>query len=113
MKAMDVYLELSSFVTLNLLDDGSARACSLDVEIRVERFQEDVMITKELIVKELGSLNENDLSELYRIIKGFIESKRRASPPSLMAKLKRVKIYAPTDFASNLDLYMSGDKSAG
>jgi len=69
------------------------------------------MTAKELIVKELGTINENDLSELYRIIKSFMESKRRASPPSLMSKLKRIKIYAPTDFATNLDLYMSGDKS--
>lgn len=69
------------------------------------------MTTKELIVKELGTLNEYDLSELYRIIKSFIESKRSASPSSLMSKLKRIKMYAPTDFATNLDPYMSGDKS--
>jgi hypothetical protein len=77
----------------------------------VRRLQEDEMTTKELIVKELGTLDENELSELYRIIKRFLESKRRTSPPSLMSKLKGIKIYAPTDFATNLDLYMSGDKS--
>ena len=58
------------------------------------------MTTKALIHAELGPLDENDLNELYSMIKGFIESKRRAFHPTLMAKLKRVKIDAPTDFAA-------------
>ena len=69
-----------------------------------------MMTTKELIVKELSTLDEKDLSEIYGIVKGFIESKRSASSASLMSKLKRIKINAPTDFATNLDLYTSGDK---
>lgn len=69
------------------------------------------MTTRELIVKELGTLNEEDLSELYAILKRFIESKRRAAPPSLMSRLKRIKIDAPPDFATHLDLYTSGEKS--
>ena len=68
------------------------------------------MTTKELIVKELATLDEKDLSEIYGIVKGFIESKKRAPSASLMSKLKRIKINAPTDFATNLDLYTSGDK---
>lgn len=68
------------------------------------------MTTKELIQAEIGTLNENDLNELYSMFKKFVESKRRASPSSLMARLKRIKIYAPTDFATNLDLYVSGEK---
>ncbi len=68
------------------------------------------MTTKELIQAEIGPLDENDLNEIYSIIRRFIESKRHASHPSLMAKLKRVKIYAPPDFATNLDLYVSGEK---
>lgn len=73
--------------------------------------EEGRMTTKELIVKELGTLDEDDLDELYRIIQRFLESKKRASPPSLMSKLKRIRIYAPADFATNLDLYVSGEKS--
>ena len=61
------------------------------------------MTTKELIEKELATLDEKDLSEIYGIVKGFIESKRSAAPGSLMSKLKRVKIDAPTDFATHLD----------
>jgi hypothetical protein len=38
------------------------------------------------------------------------ESKKEAAAPSLMTKLKQIKIDAPTDFATNLDLYVSGEK---
>jgi hypothetical protein len=69
------------------------------------------MTTKELIQAEIGTLSESDLNELYDMIKRFVEAKRRAGSMSLMSKLKRVKIYAPPDFATNLDLYMSGEKS--
>ncbi|MCI0478039.1 MAG: hypothetical protein L0Y55_17485 [Anaerolineales bacterium] len=69
------------------------------------------MTTKELIVTEIGALNEKDLNELYALIRKFADSKKRAAPPSLMTKLKRVKINAPPDFARNLDLYVSGEKS--
>jgi hypothetical protein len=68
------------------------------------------MTTKELIATEIGTLNEKDLSELYTLIKKFTDSKKRAVSPSLMSKLKRVKINAPPDFARNLDLYVSGEK---
>lgn len=70
------------------------------------------MTTRELIQKELGTLDESDLDELYALVRRFIESKRHASPPGLMCKLKRVKIHAPADFATNLDLYMSGEEIA-
>lgn len=70
------------------------------------------MTTKELIQAEIGTLNDSDLEELYSMIKRFVEAKRRTgSPASLMSKLKRVKIDAPADFATNLELYMSGEKS--
>ena len=68
------------------------------------------MTTRDLIEKELSELNEEDLSELYRIIQSLKKTKRYAYPPSLMSKLKLIKINAPPDFSSNLDLYMSGEK---
>ena len=63
--------------------------------------EEDKMTAKELIQAEIGTLDESDLNELYGVIKSFVESKKRAAPPSLMSKLKRVKIDAPTDFAAH------------
>ncbi len=69
------------------------------------------MTTKELIATEIGTLNEKDLNELYAFIKKFADSKKRAASPSLMSKLKRVKIDAPPDFARNLDLYVISQRT--
>ena len=68
------------------------------------------MATKETIVVEIGALKEDDLEELHRLIRQFLESKRRGTPPTLMSRLKNVQIEAPEDFATNLDLYVSGEK---
>ena len=70
------------------------------------------MTTRELILSEMGALDENDLRELYNLIKRFAESKAHVSSPSLMSKLKQIRIDAPEDFATNLDLYTSGEKIA-
>lgn len=40
-------------------------------------------------------------------------SSDKPAQPGIMSKLKRVKINAPADFASNLDLYLSGEKRVG
>lgn len=68
------------------------------------------MVTKELIHSEIDRVSDEHLEELYRVIKGLIESKRD-SKQSFMSKLKNIKINAPEDFAANLDLYTSGEKS--
>ena len=70
------------------------------------------MSTKELIKAELDRVNEEDLDELYRLVKGFAESKKLSSNQSLMSKLRSIKINAPEDFSTNFDLYVSGEKSA-
>ena len=58
------------------------------------------MSTKEMIFSQLSILSENDLNELYLMIKQFVEVKRRTEPSSLMSKLKQVRIDAPPDFAA-------------
>ena len=68
------------------------------------------MSTKELIEAEIQYMDESQLNELYRIVKQIAETKPKVSSPSLMSKLKQVKIQAPEDFATNLDLYASGEK---
>ena len=50
------------------------------------------------------------LDELYVIIRDFAASKPAAGGPGIMAKLRDVRIEAPPDFATNLDLYLSGEK---
>ena len=68
------------------------------------------MSTKELIQAELETLSDEDLEALYAVIKHFIQSKRHAKPRSLMATLRGIQIEAPPDFATNLDLYVSGEQ---
>jgi hypothetical protein len=68
------------------------------------------MTIKELIVAEIGGLDEHELAEFYNLIKKFSAKKKRAPSESLLSKLKQVKIDAPSDFAKNFDLYMSGEK---
>lgn len=70
------------------------------------------MTTKESIYAEIDSLSDEDLDELYHIIRQFVQAKQQAHQPSLMERLQQIKIDAPADFAANLDLYLSGEKRA-
>ncbi len=42
----------------------------------------------------------------------FLQPKQHGKKQSLMAKLKSIRIDAPEDFATNLELYVSGEKRA-
>lgn len=68
------------------------------------------MTTKELIYAEIDKLKEENLDELYEVVKRFAQIKSAQQKPSALSKLKRIKIQAPVDFAANLDLYLSGEK---
>jgi hypothetical protein len=68
------------------------------------------MTTKERIQAEIDRLDQESLNQLYQLVKEFAASKAANQQPGIMAKLKSVRIEAPTDFSVNLDLYMSGEK---
>ena len=68
------------------------------------------MSTRELIEAELQVMDENQLDELYRVVRQIAEQRPPAASPSLIAKLKKIKIQAPEDFATNLEFYSSGEK---
>jgi hypothetical protein len=68
------------------------------------------MITRELILTEIEQIEREDWDEFYLLIKKFIQSKAYRSKSSLMSRLKAITIDAPEDFATNLDLYTSGQK---
>lgn len=70
------------------------------------------MTTKELIEIEIQSMDESQLDALYQAAKQITVNRERVSSSSLMSKLKQIKIQAPEDFATNLDLYASGEKRA-
>lgn len=69
------------------------------------------MSTKELIEAKLQTMNESQLVALYPIVKQMAEEKSSEQTLSLMEKLRRIKIDAPEDFATNFELYASGEKS--
>jgi hypothetical protein len=68
------------------------------------------MNTKELILEELNKLEEDSLQELYGLIKNFASNKTSEKKQGALAKLKKIKIQAPVDFAANIDLYLKVEK---
>jgi hypothetical protein len=69
------------------------------------------MTSKELIYAEISKIEEDNIDELYEFVKQFAKAKSAAKPKSsILSKLKRIKIQAPVDFASNIDLYLNGEK---
>lgn len=69
------------------------------------------MTLKELIKAEVDEVSDERLDELYSLVRQFKkEPEPRKGRPSLMSRLKRIKIDAPEDFAANLDLYLSGEQ---
>lgn len=70
------------------------------------------MTTKELIYQQINKISEHDLDDLYQLIKEFARTRKRARKPGVMEKLRAIEFDGPEDFAANLDLYLSGEKSA-
>lgn len=70
------------------------------------------MTTKDLILAEIETLREEYLDELYLLVKDFTQSKRHEKKQSFMSTLKSIKIDGPEDFATNVDMYVNGEKRA-
>lgn len=68
------------------------------------------MTIKELIDEEIGKIPEEKLEDFYEVVKQFAQGKSTEGKIGALAKLKRVKIQGPVDFAANLDLYLNGEK---
>jgi hypothetical protein len=71
---------------------------------RIVRFRHGVksMTTKERIHAEIDRADEERLDELYTLIRSFLASKVTPVQPSIMSKLKCVKIEGPVDFAGQI-----------
>lgn len=67
------------------------------------------MTTKALIQAEIDRLSDEELDELYDLIKRFANSKRENGTPTLMEGLRQIQIDAPEDFSETL----AGRRSAG
>ncbi|KPQ37926.1 MAG: Fibronectin-binding protein (FBP) [Phormidium sp. OSCR] len=67
------------------------------------------MNIRQLIDEEISKLEEEQLAEIYEIVKDFSRSQSKTNN-SLFTKLKQVKLEGPVDFAANVDLYLNGEK---
>ncbi len=69
------------------------------------------MTTKELLLKEIEQLDEEELEPLFALIHQFLE--RRGADPAVgfLERLSEIRIDGPEDFSENFDLYLSGEKS--
>ena len=64
--------------------------------------KEKVMKTKKLIESELENLTEEQLNQVYVVIKNLNDSVTVETKPSLMSKLSQIKIDAPENFSTQI-----------
>ena len=57
------------------------------------------MATRELILREIIGLGEDQLEEVYNLIKKWIKPKTKNRKPTLPEKLKKIQIDGPEDFS--------------
>ncbi len=67
------------------------------------------MNVRELIFEEINLLGEDQLAELYSVIRNFVQSEK-SKKQSFMSKLRQIRIEGPEDFSANLDSYIMGRK---
>ena len=71
------------------------------------------MISRELIKAEIENVPEERLDSLYSVVQEYARPGSTNGGPSLMSKLRQISIQAPDDFAEDIDLYLSGEKTIG
>ena len=69
------------------------------------------MITKEVVKSEIEKVLPERLEELYQVIKSFTQPEPSSAKKSFMARLREIQIDGPEDFAAQIDLYLSGEKT--
>ncbi|MBO1053442.1 MAG: hypothetical protein HEQ25_16020 [Dolichospermum sp. DET73] len=71
------------------------------------------MITKQMIQEKLKNLTEEQLNQVYGIIEQLSDSENAVKKPSLMSKLRKIKIDAPEDFSIQVSVSLGRDISEG
>jgi hypothetical protein len=69
------------------------------------------MTTKELLLREIDQLNEDELEALFALVQEFLEHTDSDPGADFLIQLGEIQIDGPEDFAENFDLYLSGEKS--
>jgi hypothetical protein len=68
-----------------------------------------MMISREKIIDEIKKIPEQYLLELYQMIKDFEINREIDKQPSLMSKLRKIKISAPEDFSQTAAIHTPGE----
>jgi hypothetical protein len=61
------------------------------------------MDTRSLLHAEIDKLGPDELEQVFQLVRGISRSRDAAQAPGLLARLRRIEIDAPEDFAENLD----------
>ena len=70
------------------------------------------VITKEDIKQEIEKVPDEKLETLYKYVKDLTKIKpKKQSKESFMAKMQKIRINAPSDFATNIDEYLYEEKT--
>jgi hypothetical protein len=69
------------------------------------------MTTKELLLREIEQLNEDELEALFALVQEFLGQKDNSENVGILERLSEITIDGPEDFSENYDLYLSGAKS--
>jgi hypothetical protein len=73
--------------------------------------QRAMMTTKELLLREIEQLDEEELEALLVFIRESLEQKGNDQNIGFLERLSEIAIDGPQDFAENHDLYLNGKKS--
>ena len=70
------------------------------------------VITKDEVKAEIDRLPQDQLEALYHHLKRLSASQeKKISRETFMERMRKIKIDAPPDFATNIDQYMNGEKT--
>ena len=71
------------------------------------------MTTKERLLAKLENLEEEDLVILFSVIETILQKKNTFElEPHFLDRIQHIQIDGPTDYAENLNQYLSGEKDA-
>ncbi len=69
------------------------------------------MTTKELLLREIEQLDEEELEALFALVREFLGQKSAGENVGFLELLGEITIDGPEDFSENFDLYLNGEKS--
>jgi len=73
------------------------------------------MSAREKIIAEIAALSDEKLAEIQALVESLSvvpAASQLVRKPGIMEELRKITFEGPPDFSENVDLYLSGEKSA-